>query len=263
VGTNAWQGDGTTYAQALQRQNNAYGKLEIVRVFWPGMPAAWPGATGLSGGPVVVSFRPIAKDVLAGKHDAFYKDWFAKAPRDRDIYWSYWHEPENDAGQITAADYRNAFRRLAGLADQAGNSRLKATPILMCWTVDPASGRKFTDWYPGSDVVDVMGWDCYNDGAKKGTYWTPAQTLDLMIKKCASIGKPWGLAEFGSLLVKGDNGTKRAAYLQSVVNHIRKNNGLFVTYFDANHGPARYANNDYRLTDSPSRNAWKWAVSGS
>lgn len=96
-------------------------------------------------------------------------------PRDRDVYWVYYHEPEDNiaAGEFTAADYRAAWRRLRSLADKAGNPRLHATLVLMGWSLDPLSKRDWRDYYPGRDVIQVLGWDVYNLGWKKGRYDSP------------------------------------------------------------------------------------------
>jgi hypothetical protein len=262
-GVDIWTGDGTTYAQALEREIGYYGPLEIVRTFYTDLPDPWPGNAGMSGGPVVVSFKALPQEVIAGEYDAFFRDWFAEAPRDRDIYWAFYHEPEDnvESGQFTARQYREAFRRLAGLAKKSGNARLKATPILMCWTLDPGSGRTFADYYPGSDVVDVLGWDCYNLASAQGVYQPPPTIMGAAIAKSAELRKPFGIAELGSLMATGDDGTSRAAWIRSCVRYLIENRALWVSYFDAHEGAGNPP--EYRLLDAPSRQAWRWAVSGS
>ena len=118
-----------------RRRTPHYGGLEIVRVFHPSLPTAWPGKAGLSGGPVVVSFKANPKEVLTGSLDSFFQDWFTKAPKDRDIYWTNYHEPEDhiEDGAFTAAQYRDAFKRLDGIADSVGNPKLHTTTIWMCY----------------------------------------------------------------------------------------------------------------------------------
>lgn len=264
-GTSLYTGDGSTFAQALARQNAKYGKLEVVRVFYTGLPAAWPGNAGLSGGPVVVSFKANPADVLAGKHDAFFSNWFATAPRDREIFWTFFHEPEDDiqAGRFTAAQYRDAYRRLDTLADKVGNPRLKTTTVWMCHSLRPGSGRDWHDYYPGGDVVDVLGWDCYNNRwAQQGTYPSPETMLGDLVAVSKSVGKPWGMGEIGSLVAVGDDGTRRDPFLRSTVQYLRQNGAVFANYFDAYRGQA-VADPEYRLLDAPSAAAWRWAVSGS
>jgi hypothetical protein len=69
---------------------------------------------------------------------------------------------------FTAQQFRQAWQRIAGLAMQANNARLRATLILMGWSVDSASGRNWRDYYPGRQYVDVLGWDLYNPRWEKG-----------------------------------------------------------------------------------------------
>ncbi len=212
----------------------------------------------LSGGAVVVSFKASPQRVISGELDGFFRDWFASAPRDRDVYWTNFHEPEDniEEGAFTAAEYRGAFRRLAALASEAANPRLKATTIWMCYDLRPRSGRDWIDYYPGSDVVDVMAWDCYNNrGSANGVYLPPAELLDALRTASAVMGKPWGLAEYGSQLAPGDDGTGRAQWLLDSAAFARAHAALWVSYFDAKHRA------DYRLLDEPSRAAWRQAVS--
>ena len=261
-GANIWPKTGESYADAFARAEATYGPLEVVRVFFSGLPAPWPGRAALGSGAINVSFKALPTDILAGKHDAALKGWFATAPRDRDVYWTFYHEPEDNIarGEFTAADFRAAFRRLDQLADAAGNPRLKATPVLMHWSLEPASGRNWRDYYPGSDVADVLGWDVYNLSAKSGGHDSPARMFDKLVATSASVGKPYAVSEFGSLLVTGDDGTRRAQWLRDSVTYLRANNAVFVAYFDAI-VPSNGA--DFRLHDAPSQAAWRWAVSGS
>ena len=261
-GANIWPASGETYADAFRRSEATYGPLEVVRVFFPGLPAAWPGRAALGSGAVNVSFKALPADILTGRHDAALRTWFATAPRDRDVYWTFYHEPEDNIarGEFTAGDFRAAFRRLDQLADAAGNARLKTTPVLMHWSLEPASGRNWRDYYPGSDVVDVLGWDVYNLSAKNGGYDSPARMFDRLVATSAAAGKPYAVPEFGSLLVTGDDGTRRAQWLRDSVTYLRGTDAAFVAYFDAV-VPSNGA--DFRLHDAPSRAAWRWAVSGS
>lgn len=244
---------GESYAQGLTREDNLFGGLEAFRVFYTGAPAAWPGNAGRSGRTVVVSFKYNPKDILSGSKDAFLKDWFKKAPRDRDVYWVYYHEPEDniESGVFSAADYRAAWRRLAGLADAAGNSKLHATLVLMDYSLMPQSGRKWKDFYPGADVIDVLGWDVYNWNR---TSYTPATDLVTRVAAASKAeGKPWGIAEMGSPKLTNDStGSGRAAWLTAMANESIKNKALWITYFDVN-----YTKADWRLRDAAAQRAWK------
>jgi hypothetical protein len=257
-GATVWTGGGLSQAAALAQANARYGKLEVVRVFYPGLPPAWPGAAGASGGPVVVSFKAQPKDVLSGSLDSKLGDWFATAPRDRQIIWSYYHEPEDDIarGSFTAADYRAAWAHLRGLADKAGNPQLKSSLILMGWSLKPASGRNWKDYYPGSSVIDILGWDVYNLIFNKGQYSDTESIVAPVVAASKAEGKPWGIAELGAKLVPGDDGTRRAAWLRSMGSYSKANGALYVTYFDAPVG------GEFRLLDGPSQAAWRAVIAG-
>jgi hypothetical protein len=253
-GAAIWPVNGESYQAALARADKNYGRMDTTRVFYGGLPAAWPGTAGISGRHVVVSFKAMPKDVLAGKHDTVLRNWFKTAPTNRDVDWIYFHEPENDIerGAFTAADYRAAFRRIAGLAKQAKNPRLKATVNLMCWTYNKNSKRSWKNYYPGSDVVDVMAYDCYNESAKVNKYAEPAAVYGLAVANARALGKPFGIAETGSVVVKGDTGAKnRAVWLDKSAAYLRAQKARYVTYFDCTVG------GEFRLLDKGSQAVWK------
>lgn len=245
---------GESFQKALTRLDGTYGGLETVRLFYRGVPPAWPGNPNLGNRPPIISFKMAPRDVLAGKYDKAMAHWFATAPRDRDIYWVYYHEPEDNiaTGEFTAADYRAAWRRLRSLADRAGNSRLHATLVLMGWSLDPLSKRDWRDYYPGRDVIQVLGWDVYNLGWKKRRYDDPAAMYDRVVAVSKGENLPFGIAETGSYLVAGDNGARRAAWLRATNAYLAKRHALWVAYFDLD-----WSTGDFRLLDTQSRRAWQ------
>lgn len=249
-GGTAYRESGESYRQAYLRVTAKYGGMDALRTFYPGMPASWSTINANSGDtPVVVSFKAGTSMILSGQHDAQLRRWFAEAPTGRLTYWTYWHEPENDT--VDKAAYRRAWAHIAALADQARNPRLHATMILMCWTLNPHSGRDWHDYYAGGDVIDVMAFDCYNKGFKNGVYLDPRRILTPVVEAAASAGKPWGIAEFGSKVVYPDGGfVGRAQWLREFGASVRALGGTFATYFDSSVG------GDFRLKDQPSIDAW-------
>ncbi|TYB46497.1 DUF7594 domain-containing protein [Actinomadura chibensis] len=245
---------GETFQRALTRMDTEYGGLETVRLFYRGVPPAWPGNPNTGHRPPIISFKLAPKDVLSGKYDKAFTNWFATAPSDRDVYWVYYHEPEDNiaSGEFTAADYRAAWRRLRTLADKAGNPKLHATLVLMGWSLDPLSKRDWHDYYPGRDVIQVLGWDVYNLGWKKGRYDDPSTMYDRVIATSRAENLPFGVAETGSFLVKGDNGDRRAAWLRATNAYLAKNKALWVAYFDLD-----WSTGDFRLLDPQSKSAWR------
>jgi hypothetical protein len=251
--------DGLSWSQALSRSNDWYGGMDVVRVYYTGLPDAWPGRAGAVNGPISVSFKDTPSRVLSGQDDAFFTNWFATAPRDRQIWWTYWHEPEDDieAGKFTAADYRAAWVHLKELADKAANPKLHSTLILMCWSLNPLSHRNFDDYFPGKGTIDVLGWDCYNRSAGKGTYTAPSDVFGPLVAKSNALGLPFAIGEFGSVLATNDaSGAGRAQWLADCAQYFTSHGAVFVTYFDSVIGA------DYRLLDTPSRSMWRQVVSG-
>jgi hypothetical protein len=255
-GASVYQGS-RTWTDALDDSNEAYGGMEVVRVFYTGLPSSWPGRAGDVGGSIVVSFKALPSEILSGRDDALLSNWFRTAPKDREIWWSYWHEPEDDIadGRFTAQQYRDAYRHIAELADAAGNRHLHNTLILMCWTLNPASGRTFTDYFPGKDAVDTLGWDCYSVPNSTTPYARPADMYSRAISTSNNLGMDFGIAETGSLLAGTDpDGAKRATWLRSIGSYLENNHASFACYFDSVIG------GDFRLLDAQSRLAWKDVV---
>jgi hypothetical protein len=257
VGATAPTGPGVTLDAAVAAQNTKYDGLNMFRFFYSGLPAHWSKITQAVGTtPVLVSFDIAPAEILSGADDTALQNWFATAPTGYRTFWNYFHEPEDNitAGQFTMADYRAAYNHVLDIEAAYGSStNLRATMILMCWTDAPASGLDWHNYYPG-DRIQVMAWDCYNAGDKKGRYRDPAKLLAGVFATSAQTGIPFGLAEIGTQVQAGDDGSGRAAWLSQIVSLVESNNGRFVSYFDSNVGT------DYRLNDAPSITAWTTAA---
>ena len=121
----------------------------------------------------------------------------------------------------------------------------------MNWTLKRVSGRAWRDYYPGDAIIDVLAWDAYNPAAGRGVYQSPERMFGGVRAVSERVGKPWGIAEFGSVLAAGDDGAGRAAWLRAVAAYLREHEACFATYFDTDIGV------DYRLHDEASRAAWR------
>lgn len=255
-GASVYQPPGQSFSQALAAADTRFGQLPAVRVFYPGAPAGWTDAKlNTPGRSTVVSFKYDADDVLAGNADAYLLSWFANAPQDRDIFWCYYHEPEDNIrdGQFTAEAYRAAWRRIALLADQAGNSRLFATTIWMDWTVDPRSGRNWRDYYPGPQYVDVMAWDVYEFDEANSETMEAHNRKRPALEVNRSEGKPYAVAEVGVW-----DHVNRPAMLKDIARWMRNTaDARFVTYFDSYGWPQ-----DDLIGDDASIQSWREAVTG-
>lgn len=255
-GAAIYTGGGQSFASAFNASDARYGGLDIYRVFNRTVQTWSTAAAAYGRRPVIVSFRYAPADVLAGREDATLRSWFATAPRAYPIYWSYSHEPEDNIarGEFTAAQYRSAWRHIRAIENSVGHANLRATLILQCYTTNPASGRSWRTYYPGGSVIQALGWDCYNHGESRGVYGNPQTLYHSAIAASHAAGKPWGMAEIGSLLAAGDStGTGRGAWLTKAANYLSTQGARFVSYFDTKGAKG----SDYRLLDPPSQRSWR------
>jgi hypothetical protein len=246
---------GETKAEAMARDQQQLAP-QVIRVYDTGAPS-WPTATGSL--PLVLSFKLPPTQVLNGNYDAQLSAFFAATPQL--TYWSYWHEPEDDIarGTFTAADYRAAWAHIAGLAKASGKP-LRATLILMGYSLKPGSGRTWTDYYPGPDVIDVLGWDTYawhgNDTGD--SVYGPAMDASRL------AGKPWAIAETGVGSVQYPNPAERQAKLTEMARYLATapQRPEFVTYFDSDPDAPNIAYGWNISQDPAAAAAWKAGQSG-
>jgi hypothetical protein len=236
----------------LAQYTSQFGHMPVVRVYNSGLPQPWPGNAGANNSDVAVSFKALPRTVLSGADDAALTAFFRGAPTNHTVWWTYFHEPENDiaSGSFTAADYRAAWVHIAALARAVHNPRLNATLILMSYTLNPVSHRNFDDYYPGGSVIDTLGWDGYP--VPRTSPVAPAIFMGPAVAKSRSLGKPFAFAEFGMTSATG-----RAAWLTSVAAYLRANGAVYGTYFNATVG------GNYVLTDAASQAAWRAVVASS
>src|SRR5690606_22878781 len=103
----AFAPEGEEFTGALAREDRLFGRLGIVRLYHGEGPPAWDGSPAdLADRPVQVSFKYPPADINAGRHDAELLAWFRSVPTEHDVYWTYFHEPENDieAGDFSARE---------------------------------------------------------------------------------------------------------------------------------------------------------------
>jgi hypothetical protein len=219
---------GESYQQAWDRVQQQL-HPQVIRFFNGGTNGpAWPSKTGDA--PLVISFKIPPAQVLNGSYDNQLRTFFAQTPQK--TYWTYWHEPEDDIerGSFTAAQYRSAWAHIASIAKASGKP-LVSTLILMGWTTKPASHRTWTDYYPGSDVIDVVAWDCYATTSDA----TPESMYASARAASVSAGKPWAIAETAASEHRFPDPQKREAMLTSMSRWLAASNPqpVFVTYFDS------------------------------
>jgi hypothetical protein len=234
----------------------------MYRAFFGGAPGNWATDPKLNGTkPVNVSFKYQPSVVLSGSADAAIRTFFQTAPTTRTVWWTYFHEPENDIadGDFTAADYRAAWQRIWTISHETGvfKANVRATLVLMDYTVNPASGRNWLDYYPGAAYVDVLSWDVYgfkekdaDTGNDETIQAHQARVPSLAVTRAA--GKAYAISELGY-----DNAANRPAFLSGLATWARDNNAEFVSYFDEIGGLG-----DHRLADAASQSVWRDAASG-
>jgi len=247
--------------ESLAQTTDQFGQLPIVRVYYPGLPAAnaWTGGqAGANGSAVIVSFKALPTDILSGADDATLTHFFDTAPTGHPIYYSYYHEPEDNIadGQFTLADYKAAWARVVQLAAAAHNPDLHSTLILMEWDLEKASGRDWKSYLPGGGIISTLGWDAYSQGSATNVNPQLTPPTDFMsdcIAASKSVGLPYGFAEFGLSTATG-----RPGWLTEVGNYLMTSGALFATLFN---GTTQYPT--LQLTDQASQAVWKGFVAKS
>jgi hypothetical protein len=245
----------------LAQTTAEFGRMPIVRVYYPGLPAsnAWHGGlAGANDSAVIVSFKALPKDILSGADDATLTHFFDTAPAGHPIYYSYYHEPEDNIadGQFTLAGYKAAWARVVALAGAAHNPALHSTLILMSWDLVKASGRHWKSYLPGGGIISTLGWDAYPVGSATNVNPQPTPPADFMglsIAASNSVGLPYGFAEFGLSTAKG-----RPAWLTKVGDYLLSSGALFATVFN---GAPQYPT--LQLTDKASQEVWRGFVAQS
>ena len=253
---------GEQWVDGINRVESTIGGLGVVRIFQDAPEPRVFNALGARSG--IFSFRMAPADVLAGTYDAQFRAFFAAAPKDHTTWWSYYHEIDVavQQGRITdLAQYRAASTRIARLARAAGNPRLQSALILVGYAANPKSGFTVNQFMPSDpSLIDVVAFDNYNSWfIRNGKgYGDPLKMLTLDRDAAASVGKPFAVAEFASIVVNGDY-AGRAAYVSTFARTAATLGARFASYYNSNHygtGP------DYRLLDSTAQSAYRGVMAG-
>ena len=270
--------------EAIEQEAGA--TFHLVRVFtrWEVDLADTDIAEIQSGGRAVhLSVRPVRADgsaipwrdiADAQEGSALHDEMVAWADRivalGPDLRFTFNHEPETreSAPNGDAIDYRGAWRRMVELVRARGGDH-----TTMVWTVgrevlaDPVGAR----WYPGDDVVDVIGADLYNWYTCQGTDrpWTSFEALlEPAIDFAGERGKPLAVPEFASAADPSDE-SRRGRWIDAAVDTMLELSEVsdvdldYVAWFDVN-APGG-TNPDCRWAhdgDVPTTRAFNRMVSG-
>lgn len=241
----------------LHQDSSQFGHMPVVRIYYPGLPSTNAWTTGLPAAAksaVVVSFKAQPDAVLSGRDDATLAHFFDTAPTGHPIYYSYYHEPEDNiaAGQFTLSAYKAAWAHIVAIADAAHNPYLRSTLILMAWDLSSRSGRDWKNYLPSGGIITTLGWDAYPAGSvgdKDPHVMAPSTFMSQAVAASKSAGLPFGFAEFGLATAAG-----RPAWLTDVAGYIRSSGALFGTYFNTSRWISMH------LTDAASIQAWRQVV---
>ncbi|MEL7206719.1 MAG: hypothetical protein AAGK32_00545 [Actinomycetota bacterium] len=218
---------GADPAAVAQLAETARARPGIVRVFarWD-TPFPGPHHQALldAGYPIHLSVRPRTDggrvipwaELATAADDAPVIDelraWLTTAAaHDGRIYFTLNHEPEtsDSAGNGTATDYVAAWRRMVEVRNAVTDSATVPTVFVV--------GRGVYDsgeverWYPGDDVVDVIGADAYNWYDCQGTdraWIDPEPLLAPALDFAVAHGKRLAIPEIGSAEDGADPGRK-------------------------------------------------------
>jgi hypothetical protein len=266
VGASMIKLTGESTQQASVRYQGIYGDAShkfTPRVFLTSAPSSssW-GSAVPNDRPVVVSFKADAASIVAGTLDAQLLGFWNASPTDKPIYWSYWHEPENDYTTAAAkALYIAAWQHLVDLQFTVNRTNLYATLILQDWTLDVDSHRNWRDWYPGAEYLRVLAWDQYAYSNNNGGLITEATKQLPGNCPSASISHGEGLfyavGEFGCKFEETPviPDSARATWLTQTGATMKSNGAAFITLFNSNVGGT------FNINDHPSLvTAWRSVV---
>jgi hypothetical protein len=214
------------------------------------------------------SFKYQPSEVIAGKHDADLKSFFQGIQDGHVVYWTYWHEPDDEifkSHTFTASDYRAAWAHIRSIADGVKATRPKlqifATLIIMEYSMSAkvAPTRPLTGpdgMYPGDNVIDIFGVDAYDSAAPQSI--SPVATeFDPVIAFAKAHNKPWAIGELGSCSING-NAQGRATWMKNALSYWKSQSSVpvFAAWFDVD-----WSTCDYRIeNDAPAAAVWKDAV---
>ena len=165
------------------------------------------------------------------------------------LYLSFNHEPEaatnNPNG--TATDYIAAWRNIHAIFDAQGVSNVTWTWIGTAFGFTAKANLKATRYYPGDDVVDVIGADGYN-------WYTCRPEAQLAWKTAAQIfggfrtwvstnhpTKPVIVTEFGSVEDPAD-ATRKAGWITDAAAWFKGWNQVSGAMYWSSHAATKYPN---------------------
>lgn len=151
-------------------------------------------------------------EIAAGFHDTAIIDWatgvqqWLAAGEGRSLFLAPLVEMNGDwvPWGMDPGNYQIAFRRIHDLFAELG---FDETQVRWVWGPNSSSSPPFsiTDYWPGEDVVDVVGLSVYNFGGSRG-WWGVWPIMDPAMARLRSVApaKPYLITQTGSGSAGGD-----------------------------------------------------------
>jgi hypothetical protein len=176
----------------------------------------------------IVSWRSIADAAEGSEPYATIVSWARRIRAfDKHVYLIFNHEPEahfNDS-LGSSSDFIDAWRKIVSVFEQEGTSNVSWTWTMTDWAFETTDERAADNWYPGDDVVDVIGADAYNfsDCMTAGLPWSSLRSDLVPIRAWARAhpGKPIVLPEWGTTSDPQDVGRK-ASWIRAARRLLKK-----------------------------------------
>ena len=216
---------------ALAADQATYGSFGVFRLYYRGLPTTWDRVVGFDGTDIVASFHDSPARVLSGRDDATFARWFASAPADKEVTWSWDHEYDAAARRhrLDTEAYRAGWRHLITLAHRV-SPRLRDTLILTAFTFNHGPADGWRQFYPGP-AVDSISVDGYSWNREHLT--TPDAIFARAIAAADSVGKPFGVAEVGALAPQNQPDVL-AGWIYCLHDYLDVHHALFVSWFNVN-----------------------------
>ncbi len=113
---------------------------------------------------------------------------------DTDVMFTFNHEPEilENTPNGDSRDYIDAWRRFHEVFEAEGVDNVQWAWIMTAWSfhVPESDRRAAARWFPGDDVVDVLGVDAYNWSSchpNAGTKWRPLTAVVQRFRQFADL----------------------------------------------------------------------------
>jgi mannan endo-1,4-beta-mannosidase len=198
-----------------------------------------------------------AAEIAGGRYDSYVRSWAQDAAAyDRRFLLRFAHEMNGDwypwsvgAPGGSPEDYVAAYRRVRGIFDDAGATRVEwvwCPNVIISGNVEAISRC-----YPCDEFVDIVGIDGYNFGDRVGHQWVqPAElfTNTLALVTRLAPGKPVWINEVGC----ADSGGDKASWISDFFTWLVGTEVRGLIWFEVDGRPDEP---DWRLTSSPATTA--------